>query len=307
VKVAVQRPAVIYLAGVGRSGSTLLANLLGQLPGVLNVGEASRYLSNARMADREVPCGCGRTLTECEFWSRLEAGELERLRRFGTASLRMRQLPLLLRPSLHRGFDRRLADYRAALERLYRQLAGWSGRTTIVDSSKNPANAVALSGIAGIDLHLVHLVRDPRGVASSWLRPKRYLQGRSPLRVVSWWFAFNLAAETLRSRAASYTLVRYEDFSRDPRAVVDGLARRCCAVEAPVDLIDAGGRARWQNQHDIAGNPDKLQRGSITIREQPWSLPSRWRVPLGLVTLPLRNHYQRRSRLDGLAGALERV
>jgi hypothetical protein len=300
------RPVVLYLAGVGRSGSTLLANLLGQLPGVINVGEASRYLSNAAMSDRDLPCGCGRPLARCDFWSGLDAGEVAGMREFGTRLLRFRYLPCLLRPALLPGFERRLASYRRSLGGLYRGIAERSGCAVIVDSSKSPTNALALSGVDGVDLHLVHLVRDPRGVASSWRRPKQYLRARSPLRVLAWWFAFNLAAETLRSRATSYTLVRYEEFSRDPRAVLAGLARRCGLTD-PVDHVVDGGRARWQTQHDIAGNPDKFRTGAVTIREQSWALPQAWRLGLGLATLPLRSRYDRRSRLEGPGVAWERA
>jgi hypothetical protein len=38
----------------------------------------------------------------------------------------------------------------------------------VVDSSKRPANALLLAASDDIDLFVVHLVRDPRGVANSW-------------------------------------------------------------------------------------------------------------------------------------------
>src|SRR5580704_13221060 len=57
---------VLFLAGKGRSGGTLLASLLGQLPGFFNIGELNRLwdwglVSNFR-------CGCGRPVQECPTW-----------------------------------------------------------------------------------------------------------------------------------------------------------------------------------------------------------------------------------------------
>ena len=57
---------VLFLAGKGRSGGTLLASLLGQLPGFFNIGELNRLwdwglVSNFR-------CGCGLPVQECPTW-----------------------------------------------------------------------------------------------------------------------------------------------------------------------------------------------------------------------------------------------
>src|SRR5579862_2172783 len=57
---------VLFLAGKGRSGGTLLASLLGQIPGFFNIGELNRLwdwglVSNFR-------CGCGLPMQECPTW-----------------------------------------------------------------------------------------------------------------------------------------------------------------------------------------------------------------------------------------------
>ena len=57
---------VLFLAGKGRSGGTLLASLLGQIPGFFNIGELNRLwdwglVSNFR-------CGCGLPVQECPTW-----------------------------------------------------------------------------------------------------------------------------------------------------------------------------------------------------------------------------------------------
>src|SRR5262249_58384738 len=63
---------VVYITGSGRSGTTLLGHILGQLEGFCFVGEAMY----AWRALGQRLCGCGVPLESCEFWSavRREAG-----------------------------------------------------------------------------------------------------------------------------------------------------------------------------------------------------------------------------------------
>ena len=60
-------PVVLYIAGPGRSGSTLLDLVLGQVDGVVSIGEL-RNLWYAGFHGAW-PCGCGKPVTECPFWS----------------------------------------------------------------------------------------------------------------------------------------------------------------------------------------------------------------------------------------------
>ncbi len=66
------RAKVLYIAGWGRSGSTILQNVLGELDGFFPVGEIvyvwERNLIGNRLG------GCGARFRECEVWQ----GVLER-------------------------------------------------------------------------------------------------------------------------------------------------------------------------------------------------------------------------------------
>src|SRR5690554_2882613 len=57
---------VIYIAGYGRSGSTVLAAVLGSHPEIVSAGElaaaADEWFDPARC------CSCGRPYAGCEFW-----------------------------------------------------------------------------------------------------------------------------------------------------------------------------------------------------------------------------------------------
>ena len=64
---------VLYVAGLGRSGSTILANTLGQVEGFFSGGELNFIWKHALIENRL--CGCGRPSRECPFWGPVFNGE----------------------------------------------------------------------------------------------------------------------------------------------------------------------------------------------------------------------------------------
>src|SRR5215212_6026745 len=57
---------VVFIAGFGRGGSTLLAQIMGQLPRFVSVGEL-RHLWLRGAVENQL-CGCGQPFRECTFW-----------------------------------------------------------------------------------------------------------------------------------------------------------------------------------------------------------------------------------------------
>src|SRR5204862_6576366 len=63
---------VLYIGGWGRSGSTLLAHVLAEVPGFVSVGEL-RYVWQAGPEANEL-CGCGLPFDECPVWTAVGQG-----------------------------------------------------------------------------------------------------------------------------------------------------------------------------------------------------------------------------------------
>ena len=63
----------VYIVGWGRSGSTLLTAVLGELDGAFAAGELRMLWGRGAIGRRL--CGCGREIPECHVWSQV----LERL------------------------------------------------------------------------------------------------------------------------------------------------------------------------------------------------------------------------------------
>jgi len=295
---------VLYIAGSGRSGTTLLARLLGELDGFVNVGEAARYLCDGNMqvrqAAKQVPCGCGRPILECPFWSekvRLMPAELSHE---GARMVRTRRFPSLLMASRASRVPMQYRAILSALVGIYREIARETNCRVIVDSSKHPANALLLSLAPEIDLHVLHVVRSPRRVVASWSKKKAYLVAQPARKIIALWWADNLLSEALKIKARSYRRVRYEDFVKDPGKWVQQAATDVVENAPPVSFIN-NAEATVRRQHTLAGNPDKLEVGKIRIADGNDTLAGavKWFVNLSTFPLLLRYHYWPGSRGGG--------
>ena len=166
---------VVYVTGWGRSGSTLLDVVLGQLPGFFSAGELVYLWSRGIGAGWT--CGCGSPVASCAVWGEVLAGAYtspaqdvaRRMELLEQRLIRTRHLPALFSPGLRRRWrPGLLEEYADSLASLYGSLARVTGSRVIVDSSKLPAYAAVLGSIDGIEVYVVHLTRDPRAVAYSW-------------------------------------------------------------------------------------------------------------------------------------------
>ena len=281
---------VLYIAGTGRSGSTVLANILGEVDGVFAAGEV-RYLWQRGLKEGRL-CGCGLPVRECPVWSRVlaNAGQLDDPERVDAIvsmlhrSGRIRNLPAILAgtvaPRLDPARSRDTASARAALADLYAAIASVTRSRVIVDSSKLPAYANVLAATPGIDLRVVHLVRDPRGAAHSWASRKTLADGAArshmeqigPAKSAVLWDVWNAAGGILFRGGPDRSLrLRYEDFVADPPAAVRRILAMVGMEDAALPFV-SDHEARTSPNHSVAGNPDRLRHGVITLRSD-----DRWR------------------------------
>jgi hypothetical protein len=68
------RPTVVLIGGYGRSGSTLLERMLGQIPGYFSAGELC-HIWERGLIEKQL-CGCGMPLPECDLWRDASGGKL---------------------------------------------------------------------------------------------------------------------------------------------------------------------------------------------------------------------------------------
>lgn len=302
---------VLYIAGMGRSGSTLLCRTLGSVDGFIATGELMRIIGRG-LGNGDL-CGCGVPVGRCELWSAvmrevdrrspgLDLARLEETRRRITEGWDF--LRFLFLPRVAAGFWSDVDGYRRFLTTLYRSIRAVTGARVIVDASKNVFFAKLLTETPGVRVSFVHLVRDSRGVAHSLRRRQQrpgtngrleYFRQHGTFVGTLFWSGANLMTEWLRDRVAHFVRVRYEDFVADPSGTIERIVGELNpARAAPLAHVN-GTSVRLGIDHVIASNPNRARRGEIELHEDlAWrremSVPRRW-LTTGL-TLPLLRRYR---------------
>jgi hypothetical protein len=311
------RQRILFIGGLGRSGSTLLALLLNSLPAFVYVGEL-RMVWHYQQHD--LLCSCGEPFHGCEFWRAVGAhafggwdqADVPQVVQAMEFVDRHRYLPFLAKPGLSRKFDDRLRVYQEAISRIYAATRVVSGSDVVVDATKVPPFAFVVRGIDGVDLRIVHLVRDPRGVAYSWTKWKRrpevqdapaFMDRYGPVSASLRWLDCNVLMQSLVGSEVPGLLVKYEDFVAHPGEVVRSVVRH---AGEPVqddlieDLLNAR-RTKRQN-HSVAGNPIRFEQGPLRLRlDDEWKsqMRRRDRLLVTALTAPMLSRYGYRARVAG--------
>jgi hypothetical protein len=314
LKEAAMEPVeVLYIAGSGRSGSTLIDNVLGQLPGHFSAGEVTYFWSRSILEGRQ--CGCGRPSAECEIWSRvidrlspLQASDAREMVAAARRGTRVRHIPLMMSSRGLEVLHRRLGNaYLERLQALYLAIRDVTGASVIVDSSKFPGYGYMVGSLPLVNVKALHVVRDPRAVAYSWLRLKEqpdsaaltHMMTRRPATVAPRWVLANLASERLwRRRQGQYALMRYEDFVEQPRVTLEGALKELGYDGLPDGLVHDRAVELGPN-HTVSGNPSRFQTGTVSLKlDDEWSrsmAPSD-RFVAAAGASPLMGHYGYRWR-----------
>jgi hypothetical protein len=299
---------VLYIAGLHRSGSTILDNLLNQVDCFFSVGEIC-YVWEQDLAENGL-CGCGAPLKECEVWGKVLGGDTFRridarkMVRLEKGGVRTRHLPLALVPAGRKLLASRLSGYAENLENLYREVRDATGARVIVDSSKSPLYGRTLGMASGIELYVVHLVRDPRAAAYSWLRKKlqpdrgesAYMDRHPPAKSAVMWTVWNAAAGSFWGRSPKrYVVLRYEDFVAGPREALGRVLELVGERDVNLPFVAESG-VELGVSHTVSGNPNRFKTGMVRLRlDDEWRrrMRLRDRAVVTLLTLPglLRHGY----------------
>ena len=302
---------VLCVTGWCRSGSTILGNVLGEVPGFFHVGELHFLWMNAAGRGSNNRCGCGAELTQCPVWSAiLPIGRPAGMSadRYGAVVAGRQRACVRTRHTwrvLRRGLDSpEIRAHAALMTRVYHAVAEQAGARVIVDTTKIMGEAALLAHLDGVTPRYLHLVRDPRAVAQSWSRLKDYAYVMPAWTSTAYWSGFNLAAEAISRRYRDRSmLLRYEDFIADPAAVTGALLRFCGAgdEEAPF----TGRTVELHVNHTVTGNPDRFLTGPTEIRgrDDQWraGLPRHAKIATLALSWPLfgRYGYRYRATSDG--------
>ena len=274
---------VVYVAGYGRSGTTLLDVALGQHPQVIGSGEIAELTGHVWRENEY--CACGQPVHDCDFWSpvlrRWSEGQPSSLMpEYEDCQKKIESLIGLSKLSSGFGQGKQFAFYARNTTRLFEAILSQSGKSTIVDSSKKPGRAMALALIPEIDLRVIHVVRDGRGVAWSLAKPykrdvksglQREIKPKPVSRTALRWTMVNLGAEHLSRKLGPEKVMRlrYEDFVSDP---ADAMQR--IGAFAGLDFGGIGEKLQRGEPvrpgHQIAGNRLRMSASISLSKDEQW-------------------------------------
>lgn len=272
----------IYILSAAHSGSTLLTMLLASHPDVASVGETSAI---GVSGDRDVGlCSCGVSLRDCRFWTQIQQAlqreGIDLLRNDNAIEFRGRKGTLL---------DRALrAEYRGGLLELVRntylavnpewyalrsrcrrvnhtlikEIVRLTGARAFVDSSKQPIRLRFMMDVPGLRTKVIHLVRDGRGVAASYMRKSQWSMERS---ATEWLRAVRSEQQILlHFDENDVAFIRYEALCLDPAGTLHRLFE-FLGVNPKHDFT----RFR-QADHHVLGNRMRMQGTEAITLDEKW-------------------------------------
>ncbi|MHA1273459.1 MAG: sulfotransferase domain-containing protein [Promethearchaeota archaeon] len=221
---------IIYLAGYGRSGSTILERILGANKNIIALGELKDFLY--LLDSFEERCSCGEKLNFCSFWNPI----CNDFRSMNLLNLKKNQLNFeSIFGFCHLFLKNKKSnreEYKKFLENLFSRIISQSNNEIkyVTDSSKTARESffrpLLLKEINNIEVKMIHIVKDGRACLYSNLTGSNRLMekgidARVPwagLRTVISWPLANLAAHLFQliSDKGDYFRLRYEDFLKEP-------------------------------------------------------------------------------------------
>lgn len=244
---------VAFILGCGFSGTTLLDLILGSHSRMIGLGEIHANAFDAFLDENQI-CTCLFKARECHFWGKV----LKLLHQYkGEESFR-------LAPVNGSSSDGIVQN----TTRLFQAIKEVSSAEILVDSSKRTRRAHLLVESGLIQSKVIHLVRDGRAVAYSYVK-----RGHRFRQAVSQWKETNIAIRDwmATSRAPDHLSVRYEDLCAQPIET----SRRIC------EFLGLGWEAKMMSfgqktHHNVRGNPMRF-----SISDSEIKLDETWRDHLG--------------------------
>jgi hypothetical protein len=298
-------PRVGYIAGYGRSGSTVFDIVLGGHPEIFGAGELTNL--SRRVWPNNEYCSCGAKVRQCPFWSTVVGKFVAKfgsdaLTRYTRLQKTQERLDQIARTALTPASAAN-ADYAQFTLGLLSLIAEESGKAIVMDSSKLPGRAVALSTIPGLDVRIIHLVRDGRAVA--WSMSKAYevdheggierrLPSRSASRTALRWSMVNVGAEWVARRVGPDRAARlhYETFVTQPAQELRRVGK-VLGVDTGALIARLESGNAFDPGHVVAGSRWRMN-GPLKLRlDQDWRnlMPARQKQVFQLISGWLQRRY----------------
>jgi len=232
---------VIYIMGAGRSGTTLLDIILGNSVEAFSTGEIIKFpLLKAE------PHGFTKESENYRFWKKVEKSFFKKISYNYDFLIKVsryieshHRFILNYFNILSKEIIKKYTEYINSLfEAIFENIS--LSKTTIIDSSKYPGRALALRRFLDYPVYIIYLVRDPRGVITSFSKKRIEQPPKNFLSANLYYFVINTFCNLVRIKLPGNCIIkmRYEELISSP---VDTLLRIqekfCIDLTIPIKKI----------------------------------------------------------------------
>ena len=220
-----QKKKIIYIAGLGHSGSTILDMSLGCNKNVIGLGEIMAYVRRKdKMHDLKSTCSCGKKGLECDFWAKTEE-------------------------IVNSAID----DNEAYFKLVDYFFEKYGDDKILIDSSKNSYSYLKKLN-DDYDLKVLFLTRDFRSWAFSM-----NLRKRTPVfvAILRWWAEIKKLEYSLKKMNIKYMNIGYEEFAIYPEIILKKITKYC-NIHYDKQMLNPS----LTNSHIIAGNVARADKES---------------------------------------------
>jgi len=271
---------IIYLMGAGRSGTTILASLLGANKNITTVGEMHQYLEH--IIDAKT-CSCGETLDKCEFWGKIHKNYIGK--DFSIINSKLEKVESHSRIPI--SLCKKNKEYIEFQETLFKQIYKEYPSKYYLDSSKFIGKALQLLKSDIFDVKIIYMIRDVRGVINSF--SKKVQTHKKPISTIIYYSFINLTAQIVKWIFPKRIIkIKYEDFVSQPEKTIALISS--FLNENLDDVIDiVKNEKHIKMPHIIGGNRLKKQTKIKLRKDVSWqkNISRPKQIIYYLLTLPL--------------------
>ncbi len=203
--------------GGGRSGTTLLDIMIGNADNVYSCGELVRVPEL-----HGVPHGCTVGMPAYDFWDKI-IRDTKYIQEHEYSSIEK----LVSKMDFHRAFpynyfgllkSENIKLYSEYVDDLYCSIFKHIDEDVIVDSSKYPSRALALSKFCSYDIKFIYLIRHPADVIKAFQKKGLEQPPKSILSANIYYFLVNMACHMVlnKFKKDKYSIVQYNALVSDP-------------------------------------------------------------------------------------------
>jgi hypothetical protein len=276
-----EKVKIIYIAGAGHSGSTLLNLLIGSGSNTISVGELKRLKivsqekkeKGKRRANASFICDCGVKLKECKLWGKvLKEIDEDKLIPYSTTMKEKKELLMRILFNI----KKEIPKYKEN-EKLYAAIIKNAKKIKnkdveiVIDSSKDLKHLAYLNELENVDLKVIHLIRDGRGVINSYKK-----LGKNCIKSYWYWLETNFFIKRFLKKYMEkrYMILSYEKFVENPEKYLDRINK---SFGTEVDIENYIKETNAGQHHNFAGNWMRRKEIKKIKYDQSWKRMPKWK------------------------------